>query len=94
MKNKKKNLKTNIEKPIKNLIDQYFKNTKEYDKKGYLYDKLIQRVERQLIKQVLKNTEQNQLQTAKILGISRSTLRKKMATFSLFEKTKNTDKID
>lgn len=83
IKNKKKNNKTNIEKVVKRLVKQYFSTIETHADNGYLHQELIQRVEKELIKQVLKHTAQNQSQTAKILGISRTTLRKKMVDFNL-----------
>ncbi|MBS9778285.1 MAG: helix-turn-helix domain-containing protein [Gammaproteobacteria bacterium] len=81
-KNKPKN--TNIEKVVKNLVNQYFSTIENHSEKGYLHEELIQRVEKELIKQVLKQTEDNQSQTAKLLGMSRTTLRKKMTDFGFF----------
>ncbi len=85
-KKKQKQKKIKLEKCIKKLVKQYFshtKNTKNINNGGYLHGELISRVERELIKQVLKQTQQNQSQTARVLGISRTTLRKKMADFDL-----------
>jgi two-component system nitrogen regulation response regulator GlnG len=45
---------------------------------GVLYDTVIQQVERPLIARVLQETAGNQLQAARILGINRNTLRKKI----------------
>lgn len=78
---KQKDNKTNIEKVVKRLVKQYFATIETHTESGYLHDELIQRVEKALIKQVLKQTQQNQSQAAKILGMSRTTLRKKMADF-------------
>ncbi len=83
-----KQKKINLEKCVKGLVKQYFYNiehTEETVNSGCLHAELIARVERELIKQVLKQTEQNQSQTAKILGISRTTLRKKMAELNLMQ---------
>ena len=44
---------------------------------------VIQQVEQPLIKVVLQQTHNNQSEAAKILGISRGTLRKKMALFGM-----------
>lgn len=78
---KQKDNKTNIEKVVKRLVKQYFSTIETHTESGYLHDELIQRVEKALIREVLKQTEQNQSQAAKILGVSRTTLRKKMADF-------------
>lgn len=78
--NRKK--KANIEKAVKKLVKQYFA-VADADDSGTLHQDLTHRVERALIKNVLKKTQHNQSQTAKILGISRTTLRKKIADFHL-----------
>ncbi len=86
MSKKQKNI--SIEKSIKQLVEQYFIHIKTVADNGYLHAELIARVERELIKQVLKQTQYNQSQTAKVLGISRTTLRKKMLELNLM----NTDR--
>lgn len=83
-----KKKKTDIEKCVKKLVKQYFKQTQNPTEGGYLHAELIARVERKLIQQVLKQTQHNQCQAAKILGISRTTLRKKMAEYQLAEQPK------
>ncbi len=45
---------------------------------GKIYDLMLADFEKPLISCVLEKTEGNQVKTAEILGISRSTLRKKM----------------
>lgn len=51
-----------------------------------LYDMVLAQVEHPLIEMVLQHTGNNQSKTAKMLGISRGTLRKKMAQYDLFIK--------
>jgi len=48
-----------------------------------LYAETFSAVERQLIQTVLEHTGHNKLQSAKLLGITRTTLRKKMKAFGL-----------
>ena len=48
-----------------------------------LYDKVLARVERPLFGLVLAHTGGNQLKAAKILGLNRNTLRKKLATLGM-----------
>lgn len=51
-----------------------------------VYDMVLAQVEHPMIEMVLQHTGGNQSRAAKILGISRGTLRKKMAQYDLFEK--------
>ena len=50
-----------------------------------LYDLVLAEVEKPLIEMVLQIKNNNQSKTAKVLGISRGTLRKKMAIYGLFD---------
>lgn len=50
-----------------------------------LYDMVLQEVERPLLQSVLGHTNNNQSITAKILGLSRNTLRKKMQKYELLD---------
>lgn len=81
--NGKKAKKAKLEKAVKNLVKQYFETVDQHHENGFLHEELIRRVERELIHQVMKHTERNQSQTAKILGISRTTLRKKLMEYQL-----------
>lgn len=49
-----------------------------------LYDLVLAEVEKPLLEMVLKLTNNNQSKAAIVLGISRGTLRKKMAIYDLF----------
>lgn len=49
-----------------------------------LYDLVLAEVEKPLLEMVLQLTAHNQSKTAKLLGLSRGTLRKKMAIYDLF----------
>lgn len=79
----KKPKKAKVEKAIRRLVKQYFNHIDDSCEMGCLHPELIRRVERELIRQVLKETSDNQSQAAKILGLSRTTLRKKMVDFDL-----------
>jgi two-component system nitrogen regulation response regulator GlnG len=56
-----------------------------------LYDEVIGRVERPLIQLVLERSSGNQLKAAKILGLNRNTLRKKIAELGIPEPRKLRD---
>jgi nitrogen regulation protein NR(I) len=62
-----------------------FPNWKEYIEryKGELYEKIMSETEKVLLEQVLKETEGNQVQAAKILGISRFTLRDRLEKYKI-----------
>ena len=46
--------------------------------KGDIYDRVLEQVERPLIRYVLEKTRGNQVRAADIMGINRNTLRKKI----------------
>jgi two-component system nitrogen regulation response regulator GlnG len=48
------------------------------EKQGVLYKYILETVERPLIEQTLEQTEGNQLEAARILGINRNTIRSKI----------------
>jgi two-component system nitrogen regulation response regulator GlnG len=50
--------------------------------------KVIPTVERELIIQALKETSNNQVQAAKLLGITRATLRKRVEKFGIHREMK------
>jgi two-component system nitrogen regulation response regulator GlnG len=53
---------------------------------GRLHERLLERVERPLMELVLERTRGNQLRAARILGINRNTLRKKLVALGLLTK--------
>jgi Fis family transcriptional regulator len=53
------------------------------DKVSNLYAMVLNEIERPLIQTVLEECGQNQSKAAQMLGVSRSTLRKKMASLGL-----------
>ncbi|MCX5774342.1 MAG: sigma-54 dependent transcriptional regulator [Fusobacteria bacterium] len=55
---------------------------KENSEQDY-YDRIISRVERELITQILRDTNNKKVETAEILGITRNTLRSKMKNFGM-----------
>lgn len=55
-------------------------------KNGEIYRTLLEELERPLIEAVLRRTEGNQLQAAKMLGINRNTLRAKIKKLNIDSK--------
>lgn len=74
-----------LDQSVRNSLQDYFLKLGGQTPSN-LYDLVLAQVERPLIEMVLQHTSNNQSKTAKILGISRGTLRKKMAQYDLFEK--------
>lgn len=79
-----------------NLTSQSLRETVRLSLKNYfaqldgqtptkVYDLVLAEVEKPMIEMVLQLTNDNQSKTAKILGLSRGTLRKKMAIYDLFK---------
>ena len=64
----------NLEQPVKNAVES---------NSNLLLSEVISQVERPLISLLLKQTNWNQQRTARILGINRNTLRKKIKTLGL-----------
>ena len=65
-------------------LEQYFKILNGHTPCD-LYKLVIKEVELPLIKTVMEHAKQNQTQAAAILGINRSTLRKKLKAFDLIK---------
>jgi len=74
----KKNLSDNID----TLLDQYF-NDLDGDQPSAIYEMVINTVEKPLLLYIMNNTEGNQSKAAKILGLNRNTLRKKLKQYNL-----------
>ncbi len=74
-----------LEMAVRELVQQYFQMVEVNHHSGFLHVELIRRVERELFEQVLKYTDANQSQAARILGVSRTTLRKKLAEYDLLD---------
>lgn len=73
----------NLSKLITMCLQEYFKSLKGQKPASNLYENIIQTVERPLIKEILKLTENNQRKAADILGMNRNTLRKKIIALAL-----------
>lgn len=67
---------------VKKAVDQYFAQLNGHDTAG-LYAMVMSEVERPLLECVLEHTAFNQTKAAKILGLSRSTLRKKLDEYQI-----------
>lgn len=66
-----------LDKLLENKISEFVKRMRSGDGKD-LYSTLIREIERPLVKSILKETSGNQAKAAKILGLNRNTLRKKI----------------
>ena len=69
---------------VRESLRQYFIRL-EGQTPANLYEMVLAEVEQPMLEMVLQYTGQNQSKAAKILGISRGTLRKKMAQYDLFK---------
>ena len=75
-----------LENQLKQLIQGYLKQNQEsYD--GYIYDDLIKSVEKQLFNILLDKHYGNQVSVAKVLGINRNTLKRKIESLKIDIKT-------
>lgn len=66
---------------VKDVADQYFANL--YDDPENVYPLFLAQFEKPLLQSVLEHTHGNQCRAAKILGLSRTTLRTKMKSYEL-----------
>ena len=67
---------------VEQAVELYFTQLKGHDTTN-LYQLVINEVEKPLFATVLKHSGYNQTKAAKILGLSRSTLRKKIESYQL-----------
>lgn len=67
---------------VKSALDAYFADL-DGQSPNDLYRMVINEVEKPLLQTVMNNTNGNQSRAAKILGINRSTLRKKLQQFNI-----------
>ena len=66
-----------IAEAVKRSLERYFKDM-DGEQPTLIYDMVLKNVERPLIETVLHRAQGNQTRAASMLGINRSTLRKKM----------------
>ena len=67
---------------VQTVLELYFRDMDGH-KAGDLYEMVISEVEKPMLATVLHHTRGNQSNAAEILGISRSTLRKKLRQYGL-----------
>jgi len=67
---------------IDTLLDQYF-NDLDGDQASAIYEMVINTVEKPLLLYIMNKTEGNQSKAAKMLGLNRNTLRKKLKQYNL-----------
>ncbi|MDT8407532.1 MAG: helix-turn-helix domain-containing protein [Methylococcales bacterium] len=67
---------------VRQALNQYFEHLNGHETSN-LYALVMQQVEKPLLEVVLAQTGQNQTKAAKVLGVSRSTLRKKLDLYQL-----------
>jgi len=67
---------------VQTVLELYFMDLNGH-KPGDLYEMVIGEVEQPLLETVLRHTRGNQTAAAEILGMSRSTLRKKLREYGL-----------
>lgn len=67
---------------VEQSVDQYLRILDDPDIAN-LYELVIEQAEEPLLKRVLKYVRGNQVRAAKLLGVSRGTLRKKMKRYGM-----------
>jgi len=67
---------------VRDALASYFKQLDGHSAAN-IYQMVLAEVEQPLLETVMSHTEGNQTRAAEILGISRSTLRKKLALYDL-----------
>lgn len=74
--------KTPLQDCLQTTLDNYFKDLDGHPP-GNLYQMVLSEVEQPLLQTVMRHTHGNQCKAAEILGINRSTLRKKLTHYKL-----------
>ena len=67
---------------VKQAVDLYFSQLNGHDASG-LYAMVIKEIEKPLLEATLEHSSYNQTKAAKVLGLSRSTLRKKLDQYGI-----------
>jgi len=68
---------------VQGALDSYFRDLNGHNPGDGLYRMVIEEVERPLLEKVLQHTDGNISRSAQILGVTRATLRKKLALHKL-----------
>ncbi|VAW76265.1 DNA-binding protein Fis [hydrothermal vent metagenome] len=67
---------------VQSALEIYFKDLDGHDAED-VYDMVIGQVEQAMLESVMQQTRSNQTRAAEVLGINRSTLRKKLKLYDL-----------
>lgn len=67
---------------VQSALDLYFMDLDGHQADG-VYDMVIGQVEHAMLESVMQHTRSNQTRAAEVLGINRSTLRKKLKLYGL-----------
>jgi Fis family transcriptional regulator len=72
----------NLQDKIETLLDRYFKDL-DGENPSDVYDMVLHSVEKPLLIYIMNYAQGNQTRAAKILGLNRNTLRKKLEFYNL-----------
>lgn len=72
----------NLSEHVRICVESYFTQLNGHDSND-LYQLVLGAVEKPLLETALKHSDYNQSKTAKVLGMSRSTLRKKLEQYGI-----------
>ena len=67
---------------VRRALQTYFENLQGEEAKG-LFALLLSEIEVPMLQEVLEHTQGNQTQAARVLGMNRGTLRKKLSQYGL-----------
>jgi Fis family transcriptional regulator len=67
---------------VQSALERYFHDLEGHDADG-VYDMVIGQVEQAMLESIMRHTRSNQTRAAEMLGINRSTLRKKLKLYGL-----------
>ncbi len=67
---------------VQSALEIFFNDLDGHDAEG-VYDMVIGQIEHAMLESVMRHTRSNQTRAAEVLGINRSTLRKKLKIYGL-----------